>query len=450
MKPRKLQIITDETEFIFPTLDTQLNKNHYLFILSDKIDWDRFDRKFSELYNDKGRPATSTRIMVGLLYLKYIYNLSDDEVLRHLCENVYFQYFCGFNIMQHKPPCDTTTMVKWRQRIKDTGIEEMLAETLAVAHDVNLLKLNDLKDVNLDTTVQPKNISYPTDVELLNTAREQLVKECEKRNLALERNFKRIGKFILIKAKRYAHAKQFKRAKKMKKKLKSFLKKVLISARKYCDTQCEKFNEIVAKATKILCQEKTDKNKIYSFHEPTVECIGKGKAHKPYEFGCKVSVMTTNKSNFIVGIIAMHGNPYDGHTTNEASQQMVRITGKYAENTYVDLGYRGSKIDFADAKIHITGTRRGKTKNTLLKMKRRSAVEPVIGHLKFKHRMGRNFLKGRLGDKLNALLAGCGKNLWKIAQHIRLLQNSFNFTILTTPLRLPKSTVSSKVSLCGA
>lgn len=322
----------------------------------------------------------------------------------------------------------------------------MLSETLAVAHDVNLLKLDDLKDVNLDTTVQPKNISYPTDVELLNTAREQLVKECEKRNLSLERNFKRIGKSILIKAKRYAHAKQFKRAKKMKKKLKLFLKKVLTSARKHCDTQCEKFNRIVARATKILCQEKTDKNKIYSFHEPEVECISKGKAHKLYEFGCKTSIATTNKSNFIVGIMALHGNPYDGHTANEASHQMMRITGKYAENHYADLGYRGSKIDFKDAKIHISGTRRGKSKKILLKMKRRSAVEPVIGHLKFKHRLGRNYLKGRLGDKINALFSGCGKNLWKIAQHLR---NAFNFNMLTNSLKLTVPTVSLNLGECS-
>jgi IS5 family transposase len=431
MKPRKLEDLISEAQSIFPELDKQLNKKHPLFILANKIDWERFN-KFDDFYNNKGRPALPNRVMVGLQYLKYLYNLSDDDILEQFCENVYFQYFCGFNVMQHRPPCDSTTIVKWRNRIKEKGCEEMFAETLAVAHEMKLFKIVDLQDTILDTTVQPKNIAHPTDAKLLHTARAYIVKECEDRDIKLKRNYKRKSKIILIKAARYFHAKQFKRGKRMVNKLRGFLRNVLNSAKDFLESQDLKFKSIFILANKILLQEKNTKNKIYSLHEPYVECIAKGKAHKTYEFGCKTSVLSTNKSNFIVGITALQGCPYDGHTLPTAMDQMCRITGTISKNTYVDKGYRGSKYPNSDLRIHISGTKRGKSKSILEKLKRRSAVEPIIGHLKFKHRLGRNFLKGILGDKINAILSGCGKNLRKITRMLLPKKKKYHFIELTT------------------
>lgn len=430
MKPRKFKESESGANLFFQSFDEQLNHNHPLFILANKVNWTRFDNKFGALYSSNGRPGIPTRIMVALSYLKYTYGLSDDEVVGQFCENVYFQYFCGFNFIQHKSPCDSTSLVKWRNRVRDNGLEELLSETLAVALDMDILKIKDLNDVNLDTTVQPKNIGHPTDASLLHKAREHLVKQCEKEHIPLKRNFKRVGKFFLIRTKRYIHAKQFKRANKTQKKLKLFLKKVINEARSSSHLKSEKLNDLIKKSEKVLNQNKKDKNKIYSIHEPNVECIAKGKSHKPYEFGCKTSILTTNRSSWVLGVQALHGLPYDGHTVNDALEQMKRICGKYPNNVYADKGYRGAQINCPEVKIHISGTKRGKSDSILKKLKRRSAVEPVIGHMKFKHRLDRNFLKGVLGDRINSILSGCGKNLRKLIQQIGFLFFVFWVVIL--------------------
>jgi transposase, IS5 family len=203
----------------------------------------------------------------------------------------------------------------------------------------------------------------------------------------------------------------------------------------------KQFAELFMKTEKLLTQQRDDKNKLYSLHAPEVECIGKGKAHKKYEFGVKASIAITHKSNFVVGIKALPGNPYDGHTLKEALNQVENLTGIRPSEGYVDLGYR--KHAETETNIHIARTKVAHRTYALRKdMRRRNAIEPVIGHLKSDGHLGRNYLKGSAGDKINALFSGIGHNLRLILRKLRLFwlyilwfffgnfgKNKFNFTI---------------------
>jgi len=168
------------------------------------------------------------------------------------------------------------------------------------------------------------------------------------------------------------------------------------------------------RAKKIFSQKKTDKNKVYSVHAPEVECIAKGKAHKKYEFGNKVSVISTSVDNFCVGVKSFHGNPFDGHTLKGAIDQMESLTGYRPKHVHVDKGYRGQDNHPEDMEVHLPKKRRSLSRSMRRYQGRRNAIEAIIGHLKNNHRMDRNFLLGEEGDKINSLLAGCGFNLRKL------------------------------------
>ncbi|MFZ4405269.1 MAG: IS5 family transposase [Pseudobdellovibrionaceae bacterium] len=401
-------------------IDALIDKNHPIVQIADKINWKRFDENFSWTYSEeKGRPSYTIRLMVGLLILKYTYSLSDDDLLERFSENIFWQYLCGNPFFEYKKPCDSTTIVKWRKKIGDAGMEEILSETLTLAKDFGFLKVSELKDVNLDTTVQEKNICHPTDSKLINKARENLVKAARKCGIRIKQSYNRKAKFIQIKSGRYFHAKQFKRGKNAIKKLRTMLGRVIRDVRRKMKDENYILIEKLDLAEKIFNQLESSRNKIYSLHEPYVDCISKGKARKRYEFGCKVSIMTTNKSNWVVGSKAIHGNPFDGHTVDTALNQAEKIIGKCPSNLFMDKGYRGADIGNHTVKVNIAGSKRAKDKSTLKKLKRRSAIEPIIGHMKFSNRMDRNYLKGISGDKINAVLAGCGRNMRKIIYCIK-------------------------------
>jgi len=276
--------------------------------------------------------------------------------------------------------------------------------------------------VVVDTTVQEKAITFPTDAKLQHRARVLLVKEAKKHKLELRQTYLRLGKEALFLGHRYAAAKQMKRARKQFKLVKRYLGCVYRDIQRQLKNQPEsqkQFAELLQKAERLLTQKRDDKNKLYSLHAPEVECIGKWKAHKKYEFGVKTSIAITHKSNFVVGIKALPGNPYDGHTLKEALDQVEKITGVRPENGYVDLGYR--KHGETQTNIHIARTKAAQRTYALRKdMKRRNAVEPVIGHLKSDGHLGRNYLKGSVGDKINALFSGIGHNLRLILRKLRL------------------------------
>lgn len=403
-----------QRELFRPRLDEMINLDRPLAVLAGKINWKRFEVKFGALFSPKkGRPAVPTRVVVGLVYLKQTFNLSDEETIRRYEENPYWQYFCGFTHFDDKAPCDPSVLSRWRKRVGESGLEELLSETLAVAHAEGHIKTKELDDVTVDTTVQEKNITYPTDAKLLNRARESLVREAKKRGLELRQTYTREGKHQLIRYSRYSHAKQFRRAKKPLKRLTTILGRVIRDIERKCPEIDEPMRVKLAICKRIWRQKKSDKNKVYSVHEPEVECISKGKAHKRYEFGCKVSVTTTNKTNWVVGAKAVHGRPYDGHTFDDAMHQACRIIGRMPLRAYADKGYRGSK-KIVPVTLYTSGQKRGMNLKRKKLLKRRSAVEPVIGHMKSGHRLSRNFLKGLEGDKNNAVLSGVGFNMAKL------------------------------------
>ena len=414
MKPRQSQAQNRQDNLFQARLDQQLNPQHPLFQLSQQIDWSYFEREFGPLYAEEvGRPGVPTRLLVGLHYLKHAYHESDESVVERWVENPYWQYFCGYEFFQHLLPCHPTSLVKWRGRIKAEGVEKMLKELLSTAVRSQALDARDLDRVNVDTTVQEKAVAFPTDARLYEKARLTVVRQAQKAGIKLRQSYKRVGKKALYDQARYARARQIRRAKKESKKLRNYLGRVLRDVERKLPDPSPSFKELLENAARIHRQEKNDSPKLYSLHAPEVECIAKGKAHKKYEFGCKVALVTTSKSNWVVGIEAHHGNPYDGATLKASINQTERLTGIRPKEAFVDRGYRGKEHHPEDVKVHITGQHKA-SRALKRHFKRRNAIEPVIGHEKQDHGLGRNYLKGKEGDRINALLAGCGFNLRKL------------------------------------
>ena len=416
MKPKRSKQKNRQRDLFRPELTKMIDPGHGLVKLARAVNWDRMDEVFGETFSpDQGRPAISTRLMVSLHYLKYTHNLSDDDVVSTWVENPYWQYLSGMKYFEHDLPIHPSSMTRWRKRIGEAGAEELLKETIEAGLRLKAVKAYQLKRVNIDTTVQEKDIRFPTDARSYDRARQRLVDAAKKRKIALRQNYNRLSKRMLVQQSRYAHAKQMKRARRCTKKLRTYLGCVIRDIeRKYPNPDSE-LKSLLDIATRIRNQQKKDTNKIYSVHEPAVECISKGKAHKRYEFGCKVSVAATSRGGWFVGAKALHGNPYDGHTLKDAIKQVERIARR-PEHVFVDMGYRGHGYTGA-VDVHVDKRRRGRTARSLWRwMKRRAAVEPGIGHLKQEHRMDRNRLKGTVGDRINAILSAAGMNFHKLVR----------------------------------
>jgi IS5 family transposase len=391
-----------------------LNSQHSLYLLAEAINWQVFDEQFGPLYADGiGRPALSTRLMVALHYIKHLYDLSDDLVLAGFLENPYWQFFCGMEYFQHKLPCDPSSLVKWRKRVGASGIEKLLKETLDAATRQRVLKTQEIRSVNVDTTVQEKAVAFPTDARLYHKARRALVRLAREVGLKLRQSYSRLSKKALYQQARYASAQQMQRARKQTKKLRTFLGRVLRNVERFVGPIKPRQAELLKVSRRIYEQKRDEHNKLYSVHAPEVSCISKGKAHKRYEFGCKVAVVTTSKGGWLVGIDAMNSNPYDGATLKPAIKQVEELTGVRPREAFVDKGFRGSEHHPEGVEVYISG--RKKLSGRLAKLlKRRAAIEPVIGHAKQDHGLERNHLLGTVGDRINAMLSGCAWNLKKL------------------------------------
>ena len=413
MKPKPQP--RDAFELFQAHFDQLLNPDHELILLASKIDWSGMKAAFVDTYcPDFGAPAKAIRLMVGLHYLKYAFDESDESVVDRWVENPYWQYFCGYTHMQHECPIHPTSMTKWRNRVGAERLEKLVAETIALAVREKHLPKSDLTRVTVDTTVQEKNITYPTDSKLLYKAIVKLGDAAKSHGIPLRQSYVRVGKRAAVMAGRYAHAKQFKRMHRRLRKLRTYVGRLIRDIRRKTTDMDEDLATLLDRADRIRSQQPKDKNKLYSLHEPEVQCISKGKAHKRYEFGQKVAVATTNRSNWIVASALMEGNPYDGHTLSETLTTVERVTGVAVTDAYVDKGYRGHGYT-GGAEVHIAGQRRKNTTRAERKRKRRrSAIEPKIGHLKSDHRMGRCFLARLCGDAINAVLAAAGANLRKL------------------------------------
>jgi IS5 family transposase len=397
-------------------LENLLDSTHPLYRLADRVDWQRFELRFGMHFaQGTGRPALSTRLMVGLEYLKYIMNESDEAVVEKFVENPYWQYFCGFEHFSHQLPCHPTSLVRWRGRFGTKGAELMLAETIEVAKKVGLATPDSLAEVHIDTTVQPKAIAYPRDARLLDTARRALIREAKRLGVILKQTYVRLGKRALLMHAQALHRGEKKLAKRQLRKLRTYLGRVVRDFERKLAEPTAKTARLLGIVKKILGQTKSSKKKIYSVHAPEVVCIAKGKANVKYEFGSKVSIATTVKGSWVVGVNSFPSNPFDGHTIPDVLCQIKETTGSYPDAAYCDRGYQGSAGTIFSTQVYVQGkSSSGVDDATKRKLKSRAAIEPVIGHLKQDHRLDRNFLLGIFGDQINAVMAGCAFNLRKV------------------------------------
>ncbi|WP_347987885.1 IS5 family transposase [Methylomonas sp. AM2-LC] len=428
MKPKSQETSGQIDLFNTPLADL-LNPRHELYQLAQLIDWKTIDDSFGQYFvATQGAPALSTRLVAGLHYLKHAFALSDEAVVARWLENPYWQFFCGETFFRHDTPCHPTSLTKWRQRIGEAGCEQLLALTIQAGIDSKTVMKQDFEAVTVDSTVQEKAITYPTDGKLYERCRQHLVRLAEQHEISLRQNYNRKAPYLLLMANRYSHAKQMKRKRKMLKQLKTLVGRVYRDIDRQLLDQSDAvklvFKDTLEKTQRILTQQTQDKNKLYSFHAPEVECIAKGKVHKKYEFGVKVGITVTNKSNFVLGARSFPGNPYDGHTLESCLEQAEILSGIRAKEVFVDLGYRG--VELAGITIYKARQKRGvDTRRLKRALKRRNAIEPIIGHLKNDGLLGRNYLKGEMGDALHAVLCGAGHNIRLILRRLRIFWSYF-------------------------
>jgi IS5 family transposase len=391
----------------YSTFEEQLSHQHPLYILANTIHWNIFEEAFSKLYSEEGRPAKPIRLMVSLILLKHIRNISDESVVEQWSENSYYQYFSGEKIFACGNPCEASELVHFRHRIGEEGIELILKESIRLNG-----KDAQEQEATTDTTVQEKNITYPTD----NKLHRKIIKKCiaiaAEEGLEIRQSYTRILKKLLMDQRFRNHPKNKGKAKKADKKVKTIAGRLVRELERKLAPSLHQ--SILTLFKKVLAQKKTDSNKIYSLHEPHVQCISKGKEHKKYEFGSKVSIITTKNTGVIIGAINIEKNVHDSKTLQPALEQQQRLTGIILKSNFVDRGYRGVK-EVLGTKIIIPDTP-GKERTSYEKQKvrkgfkRRAAIEPKIGHLKQDHRLSRNFYKGIKGDNRNVMLAAAAMN----------------------------------------
>jgi IS5 family transposase len=411
---------TDDHDLFRTELVNLIDQRHELVRLAELIDWQAFGNEWSpQFVSTTGRPALPTRLMASLLYLKHLYALSDEDTIERWSENPYWQHFSGERYFQHELPCDPSSLVRWRQRIGEAGCEWLLAQSIEAAKRGRVIKRASLDVVVLDTTVQPKAIAHPTDSRLLNRAREQLVGAAQDASITLRQSYARVGKAAEHQAGRYAHAKQYRRMQREIRKLRTWLGRVIRDVQRKGGEITGALKAKIETAQRLYAQRRDSKNKLYALHAPEVECIAKGKARTPYEFGVKTSVAVTAKEGLVVGMRSMPGNPYDGHTVDSQIEQIGVLAGATPKMALVDRGYRGVQAS-AGTRLLVSHTRR-LPKSLQKLLKRRQMVEPMIGHMKSDGLLNRNWLKGTLGDAMHAVPCGAGHNLRMILAHLRVL-----------------------------
>jgi IS5 family transposase len=420
----KKESVHTQLNFLAPTLKEQLNPSHGLYKLSHQIDWGVFESLFGKYYSAVGRPAKPIRLMVSLLILKQVENLSDEVLVLKWSENPYYQYFGGVLHFQWEAPCDASDLVHFRNRIGTDGIEQIFKMSVSIqGKDAQEDKLS------IDSTAQEKNITYPTDVKLQVRIIEKCRKIAKLQGVDLRQSYLRTVKEHLINQRFRQHPKNKKKALSSARKIKTIAWRLVRELERKLANGAYRVDLDLFK--RVLNQQKEDKNKIYSLHELEVACIAKGKEHKKFEFGSKVSIAITRTTNVIVSVVTFKGNPHDSKTLEQTLECYQRIVGKQAKEVAVDRGYRG-KTMVGDTKIYAPTKPKASDSDYQKRVqrkrfRRRAAIEPIIGHTKADHRMARCFLKGFKGDERNAIMAAAGFNF---KRWIRKAISWLNFYLL--------------------
>ena len=415
----------DQTDLFRNRLTSIISLDHELCRLAEEIDWQWIDAELDGYYAREGRPSIPVRTMVGMLLLKRMYDQSDESVLARWIENPYWQFFTGETYFQHRPPFDPTDFVYFRKRVGEAGMEKILSLTVRL-HCGSEVE----EEVLVDTTVQEKNVTYPTDTKLAL----KIINYCwtygEQENLTWRQSYRFVVKRLRLATYNGSHPRRRRAARRAQRKLRIIAGRLVRDLRRKLSPEAlAYYADTLNLFEQVLAQRRGTKNKRYSLHEPAVWCIAKGKAHKKYEFGCKVSVARTALSGIIVGMKSFIGNPYDGDTLAPALDQVERVRqgagGDRPCTAVVDRGYRGRKhLRGTDVLIPGRGTKEQtyyEKQQQRKRFRRRAGIEPVIGHLKDDHRMRRNFLSGELGDAVNCLLAGAAFNMVKRLNQLKMM-----------------------------
>ena len=441
-------------DFFRSRLDQMIDLRHPLVILASRMPWQEIEASLSHQFarqvkagksvqdiglfgtqtirvgggaSNAGRPRLPIRLMVSLLYLKHAFSESDEGVVERWAETPTWQYFSGMDYFEHRFPCDATLIGKFRKLIGEDGVEELLSQTISVALNLKVIPKKALETVVVDSTVQPKAIAHPTDSRLLEVARRKLVDIAKSVGIDLKQTFAKEGRQLTRKAGGYAHARQFRRMRKPINRQRTIVGRLAREIERQLATIAQDLKQSVLdalhKAKQLMTQTKHRKTKgvpkLYSWHAPEVEVIAKGKARTPYEFGVKVGITSTLKGNLILGARSFPNNPYDGHTLNEQLEQASILSNSAIKDVYVDLGYRGVDQQNPDVSIKHRGKYKSLTAQERRLLKRRQAIEPIIGHLKSDHRMGRCHPKGAEGDAIHAVLCAAGYNIRWLMRMIR-------------------------------
>lgn len=420
---------TPPSPSLFSSLDDLLSQQHPLHKLSHKINWSVFEEAFTALYcADNGRPAKPIRLMCGLLILKHLRNLSDESVVEQWSENAYFQYFCGMHEFVPSFPCNSSELVHFRKRIGEKWIELILSESIRVNDD----KSDDEHHGTafIDSTVQEKNVTYPTDAKLHKKIVGKVLKLVKELNLPVRQSYTFVLKRIYRDQRFRNHPKNRKKALKADKRLRTITGRLVRELKRNLGEN-RAYDDLLSVFEKILLQRRNSSHKIYSIHETDVQCISKGKEHKKYEFGNKVSIIRS-ATGVILGACSFR-NQYDGHTIEKSLEQVHRLTGKRIRRLAGDRGYRGRK-EINGTQILIPDT--PKAKDTYYQRRKkhklfckRAGIEPTIGHLKTDYRLGRNFYKGILGDAINLMLAAAAYNFKRAMKVLRILLKRISETL---------------------